>query len=158
MCANIKPATYVTGNINGFNAKTLLDSGASCSVICSEYFALKDVKPLGSTTLTNADGTELSVKGITTALVILNGLNTPHSSIVMNNLSTPVILGCNIPIKHGMTLDFRSGTFQCNHHSTKPEKFESQKRFLNMLILNNDIPQAVSCSLKDNQEMELDMP
>ena len=77
----------------------LLDSGAFCSVICSEYFALKDVKPLGSTTLTkfNADGTELSVKGIATASGILNGLNTPHSFIVVNNLSAPVILGCNFP-------------------------------------------------------------
>ena len=90
MCANTKPATYVTGKINGFNAKMLLDFGASCSVICSEYFALKDVKPLVSTTLTNADGTELSVKGIATASVILNCLNTPDSFIVVNNLSAPV--------------------------------------------------------------------
>ena len=152
-CANTKPATYVTGKINGFNAKTLLDSGASCSVVCSEYITLKDVKPLGLTTLSNADGTELSVKGITTAPVILNGLNTPHSFIVVDNLSAPVILGCDFLFKHmhGMTLDFGKGTFHCNHHSAKPEKFESQKKFLNMLVLDDDIPQAVPCSMKNNQ-------
>ena len=157
-CANTKPATYVTGKINGFNAKMLLDSGASCSVVRSEYITPKDVKPLGSTTLTNADGTELSVKGIATAPVILNGLNTPHSFIVVDNLLVPVILGCDFLFKHGMTLDFGNGTFHCNHHSAKPEIFESQKKFLNMLVLDDDIPQAVPCSVKNNQQMELDMP
>ena len=52
VCANAKPATYVTGKINGFNATILLDSGAPCPVVHSEYITLKDVKPLGSTTLT----------------------------------------------------------------------------------------------------------
>ena len=32
------------------------------------------------------------------------------------------------------------------------------KRSLNMLVLDDDIPQVVLCSVKDNQEMELDMP
>ena len=127
-------------------------------MVRSEYITPKDVKPLGSTTLTNADGTELSVKGIAPAPVILNGLNTPHSFIVMDNLSAPVILGCDFLFKHGMTLDFGNGTFHCNHHSAKPEIFESQKKFLNMLVLDDDIPQAVPCSVKNNQQMELDMP
>ena len=103
-----------------------LDSGASCSVICSEYVILKDVKHLGSTTLTNVDVIELSVRGITISPVILNGLNTLHSFTEVDTLSAPVILGCDFLFKHGMTLDFRKGTFQCNHHSAKSEKFDSQ--------------------------------
>ena len=57
--ANANPATYVTGKINGFNAKMFLDSRASCSVVHSEYLARKDVKPLGLTTLANVDNTKL---------------------------------------------------------------------------------------------------
>ena len=104
-------------------------------MVRSEYFTLKDVKLLGPTTLTNADGTKLSVKGITNASVILNGLHTPHSFIVVVNLSASVILGCDFLFKHGMTLDFGNGTFQCNHQGAKPEKFESQKKCLSMLLL-----------------------
>ena len=154
------PDTYVTGKINGFNAKMLLDSGASCSVVRSEYVTLKDVKPLEpTTTLRNADGTKLSVKGITTsrAPVILNGLHTPHSFIVVDNLLASVILGCDFLFKHGMTLDFGNGTFQCNHQGAKPKKFESQKKCLNMLVLDDDIPEAVPCSVKDTQKVKSDM-
>ena len=38
------------------------------------------------------------------------------------------------------------------------KKFKSQKRFLNILVLDDDIPQSVLCSVRDNQEIELDMP
>ena len=61
-------------------------------MVHSEYYTLKDVKPLGSTKLTNVDGTKLSVKRIANVSVILNGLNTPHSFIVMDNYSALIIL------------------------------------------------------------------
>ena len=54
------------------------------------YVSLKDVKPLGSTTLKYTADTKLSIKGIIPALVILNGLNTPHSFIAVENLSVPM--------------------------------------------------------------------
>lgn len=87
-----------------------------------------------------ADGTELSVKGIIIASVIFNGLNIPHSFIVVDNLSAPVTLRYDFLFKHGIILVFENGKFQYPHHSAKPEKSESQKRFLNMLVLDNDIP------------------
>ena len=102
----------------------------------------------------NADGTELSVKGITTAPVIVNGLNTPYNFTVVDNLSASLILGCDFLFKHGMTLDFGNGTFQCNHHDAKPEEFESQRKCLNMLVLDVDIPQAVPCSVKDTRQVK----
>ena len=128
-------------------------------MVRSEYVTLTDVKSLGPTTLTNADGTKLSVKGITNASVILNGLHTPYSFIVVANLSASVILGCDFLFKHGMTLDFKNGTFQCNHQGDKSDKFKSQKKCLDMLVLDDDIPQAVTCSVKDTQQqLNSDMP
>ena len=99
----------------------------------------------------------VSVKGSTTARVIVNGLDTPHSFIVVDNLSASVILGCDFLFNHGITLDFGNGTFQCNHHGARPEEFESQKKWLNMLVLD-EITQAVPCSVKDTPQVKSDMP
>ena len=59
---------------------------------------------------------------------------------------------------YGITLDFENRTFQCNHHIAKPEKLLSQNRFLNILVLDDGIPQIGPCSVKESQEMELEMP
>ena len=148
ICSDTRLAAYVTGKVNGFDTNMLLDSGASCSVIHSEYVLSREVKPISSTTLTNADGTELSLKGTTTVPVILNSLDTPHPFIVVDHLSAPVILGCDFLSKHGVTLDFREGTFHCGHPKTQPEQFEIQGGCLSMLILDDDVPQAVPCQSK----------
>ena len=157
-CANTTSAAYIIGKINGFSTNLLLDSGASCSVIRSEYVLPGDVKPMSSTTLTNADGTELSLMGTTTVPVILNGLSASHNFIVVEHLSAPVILGCDFLSKHGVTLDFGNGTFHCNHPGNQPEQLGSQDEYLNMLILDDDIPQAMPCAIKESHQVELDMP
>ena len=66
MCSDTRPAANVTGKVNGFDTNMLLDSAAFCSVMRSEYVLSRDVKPMSSTTLTNADGTELSLIETTT--------------------------------------------------------------------------------------------
>lgn len=88
----------------------------------------------------------------------MNGQNTPCNIIVVENLSAPVILGYDFLFMYGMTLDFENCTFQCTHHIAKPEKFLSQNRFLNILVLDDGIPQIGPCSVKESQEMELEMP
>ena len=153
-----KPAAYANGKINGFCINMLLDSGASCSVLHSKYVLPDDVKPTHSTKLTNADDTELSLLGTATVQVTLNGLNVPHSFVVVDCLSAPVILGCDFLFKHGITLDFRNGTFQCDRPDAHPEPLRSQREHLNMLILDDDLPQAVPCPVKEAHPIELDMP
>ena len=135
----------------------LLNSGASCSVIRSEYVLPGDVKLMSSTTLTNADGTELSLMGTTTVPVILNGLNTSHTFIVVEHLSAPVMLGCDFLSKHGVILDFGNGTLHYNHPGNQTKQLESQEECLNMFVLDDDIPQAMPCSIKENNQVELDM-
>ena len=107
-CASAKSATYVTGKIKRFNAKMLVDSGASCSGTHWIYRTQR-CEVLG---IYHTDKCLLHQM----ESIILNGLNTPYSFIVVDTLSAPVILGFDFHLKHGMTLDFGNGTFQCNQH------------------------------------------
>ena len=138
-------AAYTTGSIDGQCIDILLDSGASCSVVHSNYILLDDVRPLISVTLVNADGSSLSPSGTTTEQVALNGLDTSHNFIVVNNLSTPVILGCDFLYKHGVLLDFGMNTFHCKNSCAQPKRLNVQTESLNMLVLDDDLPQAVPC-------------
>ena len=63
------------GSIGGQNHDVLLDSGASCSVICKEYAPLKDVEPLMYMKLVNADGSDLALLGTLVLEVKLETLN-----------------------------------------------------------------------------------
>ena len=91
------------------------------------------MKPLWSTTLTNADGSGLSVKGITIAPVFEWFEHT--SQLRVDNFSAPMIVGCSFLFKHGMTLDLRMAIMA--------EEFDSQNKCLSILILEDHIPQAV---------------
>ena len=52
-------AAYVKGKIGNHSSSVLLDSGASCSVICKEYISNNPVQPIEGTQLINADGRTL---------------------------------------------------------------------------------------------------
>ena len=67
-------AAYIQGKVNDHYLDILLDSGASCSVICGEHVASKDLHQSRNTRLTNADGRELTTLGTTTARVNLRQL------------------------------------------------------------------------------------
>ena len=67
-------AAYIQGRVGGYQLDILLDSGASCSVIRSEYVNPIDLDPLRDIRLTNADGRELAPLGTTTMRVNLGNL------------------------------------------------------------------------------------
>ena len=98
-----------------------LTSGASCSVVCSKYILLADVQPLTSITLINADGSGLFAFGTTLAQIALNGLDTHRDSIVVNDLSTPVIMGCDFLSKDEILLDFSKNEFHCRNSCGQPK-------------------------------------
>jgi len=108
-----KSAAYATGKINGLDTDMLLNSGASCSVVHSEYVLSNEVKLINSTTLINANGSKLPLVGTITAHITLNDLDIPHTFIVVDSLSSPVILGCDFLLRHHVTLNFGNGTFYC---------------------------------------------
>jgi len=114
--------------------------------------------PLTSVTLINADGSSLCPAGTATAQVALNGLDTPHTFTVVNDLSTPVILGCDFLSKHGVLLDFSMNMFHCKHSCVQPQRLSTQTESLNMLVLDDDLLQAVPCPIPQSSQTDADMP
>ena len=100
-------AAYIQGGVDGHQLDILLDSGASCSVIRSEYVPPKDLDPLCDIRLTNADGRELLPLGTTTMRVNLGNLEVDQNFTVVKSLSEPAILGCDFLKREGMVIDFQ---------------------------------------------------
>ena len=111
-----------------------------------------------SITLLNADGSSLSLIGTTTAQVALNGLDTHGNFTVVNELSTPVILGCDFLLKHGVLLDIGKSTFYCKNSCVKPKRFNIPTEHLNVLVLDDDLIQAVPCPVQQSFQIVIDMP
>ena len=127
-------------------------------MVRSLYIPPADIQPITSITLLNADGSSLSPIGTTTALVALNGLDTHHNFVVVNDLSTPVILGCDFLLKHGVLLDFGKSTFYCKNSRVQPKRFNMPMEHLNVLVLDDDLPQAVPCPIQQSSQVAIDMP
>ena len=100
-------AAYIQGRVGGHQLDILLDSGASCSVIHSEYVPPKDLDPLRDIRLTNADGRELVPLGTTTMRVNLGNLEADQNFTVVKSLSAPAILGCDFLKREGIVIDFQ---------------------------------------------------
>ena len=80
-------------------------------------------------TLINADGRKLTPLGTTTASLDLGIITVDHTLVVVEKLSTPVILGCDFLATHGITLDFKAGTFYTNN-STLESSIEKAAFYL----------------------------
>ena len=73
----------------------LLDSGASCSVVSKKHVGVPDMSPGQSIQLINAHSRSFTPLGTSLKTVTLGKLSTDHNFIVVNQLSIPVILGCD---------------------------------------------------------------
>jgi len=74
-------------------------------VISKEYAPSKDVDPLTPVKVVNADGSNLASRGTLVMKVSIGDLQTDHSFIALDQLSVPVILGCDFLMKHGVVID-----------------------------------------------------
>ena len=92
---NRSKAAYIQGRVGGHQLDILLDTGASCSAVRSEYMPPKDLDPLRDIRLTNADGRELVPLGTTTMRMNLGNLEADQNFTVVKSLSAPAILGCD---------------------------------------------------------------
>ena len=61
---------------------------------------LADLVKSDTITLINADGRKLTLLGTTTASLDLGIITVDHTLVVVEHLSTPVILGCDFLITH----------------------------------------------------------
>lgn len=71
-------ASYTAGSVGNHNLDVLLDSGASCSMICKDYV----LKPLTSMKLANADGSDLA----------------PVGTLMMISVDGPPFYCCGVPL------------------------------------------------------------
>ena len=71
----------------------LLDSGTSCSVLSSTHKTLEHIQPGHKIRLLNADGRALLPIGVAQADVVFGDFQTTHTFVVIDSLSTSVILG-----------------------------------------------------------------
>ena len=89
----------------------LLDSGASCLVVSKSCIHSRLIESIQSTRLINADGRHVTPYGEATMTVELGQFSTNqvknHKFVVVDFLSTLVILGCNFLIKHGYIIDIK---------------------------------------------------
>jgi len=75
--------------------------------------------------------------------------------IVVKDLSTPVILGCDFLSKHEVSLDFDKGEFLCKNLHVQLNRLNMQTEHLNVLVLDDDLPQAVPCPVQQSSHIDI---
>ena len=134
-------AAYTKGKIGNHSLFLLLDSEASCSVMRKNYTSGNLIQPIERTKLVNAHGRTTSPCRTIVMAVILGSLQVDHKFIVLDTLSTPVILGCDFLTKHNHIMDFSQ---QAVRHSNNP-LFKLDMPLVRMsscnaLVLNDELP------------------
>ena len=154
---NTTKTACVSGKLNDHQVQVLLDSGASCSVMQAGHTPQTNLIEPSSITLINVDGRKLTPLGTTTAKLDLGIMTVNHTMIVVEKLSTPVILGCDFLTKHGIILDFNTGTFN-TATSAQEGKIHLSPTHSCMLVLDDDHPEAMPSKATSSLPGTLDMP
>jgi len=115
---NTNRVAHIRDMVNNRNTLMLLHSGASCSVISRPHATHAHVAPVHTTRLVNADGRDIAPCGVAAMTISPGKFSTAHTFVVVDHLSTPVILGCDFLMNHGYVLDFKRCTF---HRAQTPE-------------------------------------
>ena len=143
----------MAGKINNCETQILLDSGASCSVMQADCSLQTDLVKSGTITLINADGRKLTPLGTITVSLDLGIITVDHTLVVVEKLSTPVILGCDFLTTH----DFKANTFH-TANSTLKGNLLLQSPHSCMLVLDDEYPQAMPSKAPTVENDTIDMP
>ena len=155
--SNTIKTACVAGKINNCETLILLDSGASCSVMQADRSLQADLVKSGTITLINADGRKLTPLGTITVSLDLGIITVDHTLVVVEKLSTPVILGCDFLTTHGVTLDFKANTFH-TANSTLKGNLLLQSPHSCMLVLDDEYPQAMPSKAPTVENDTIDIP
>ena len=139
----------------------LLDSGASCSVLSSKHIPLEHIEPENKIRLLNADGRTLYPTGVTQADVVIGDFQTTHSFVVVDQLSTPVILGRDFLNKHGFIIDFKECTVSTSGHQGSKLNLQmtrERSKACNALTIDDELPQAIPSTTTHQSAPEIDLP
>jgi len=75
-----------------------------------------EIKPRCTVRCVKAEGRDIMPLGMTITTISLGKFSTKHKFVVVDDLSTLVILGCDFLINYGYVLDFESVFYRSQHH------------------------------------------
>ena len=159
-------AAHTHGLLNDRRTAILLDSGASCSVISKPHVYRTVIEPIHTVRLVNADGGDITPRGVAIMTIGLGKFSAKHKFVVVDHLSTPVILGCDFLMRHGYVLDFQQCTY---HRSQNPEEVlqlqpawghppHTMPQPLHTITVDDECPQAIPIPCKQTSIPTVDMP
>ena len=120
----------------------------------ADHTLLADLRKSNIVTLINAEGRKLTPLGTTTVRIDLGIITVDHTLVVVEHLSTPVILGCDFLTTHGVILDFKTNTT----NSALQGSLLLQPPNSCMLILDDECPQAMPSKALAVDTDTVDMP
>ena len=71
-------------------------------MVSKKHISIPDMSSAGYIKLVNADGTSFKPLGTSLMTVTLGEVSADHSFLVVDQLSIPVILGCDFMSQHGL--------------------------------------------------------
>ena len=114
VAAAVQPtAAVIQGVLGNKEVDMMVDSGSSVSLIeqtVAVGFLTKSNMTESSVRLVSAAGDNIPTLGSITLSVRLGPLRTNHSSVIVDSLISPVILGLDFLRKHKITVDFSSSS------------------------------------------------
>ena len=91
--------------------------------------------------------------------VTLGDFSVKQSFIVVEHLSTPVVLGCDFLTNNGIVLHFKHGTF---HRAEDPDQrlqlLPAEAIPCHLITVDDDCPQAIPTKCRDYDPNTVDMP
>jgi len=118
-----------------------------------------DLHPLHGVQLVNADGRYVLPGGTSVMSVSLGNLQAEHTFLVLDSLSTPVILGCDFLVKHNIVIDFGQAVAYCTTNRGFQLKLHtSTAATCNKLTLDDELPQAIPIMTNGCRPQSFDMP
>jgi len=152
---------HTHGTLNNHRTLMLLDSGASCSVILKQHVCHAHISPAHTVKLINADGRDITPCGTATMTIDLGKFIAKHEFIVVEYLSTPIILGCDFLSGHGYVLNFQQNAF---HRAEDPQELlqllptETIPQPIHTIMIDDEYPQAIPTPYKHTSLQTHDMP
>ena len=115
-------ATYVNTKMKGSNYKAIVDSGAESTLISSclaRKLRLKIMEPEDNTVYVAANKEVLKTVGWTLLDLEIGQLKLKQKCIVIDRLSTDILLGTDTLVKYGMIINYQNFTLSCGKISVK---------------------------------------
>ncbi len=127
-------AVYVTGVINGTEARILVDTGSAVTILSRELWEKGgngSPTPLSTGSMvpvTAANGQPLEVLGTTTITLLLAGKQFTHEVLVADGISQSCLLGADFLVPHAAVINFGNQQLQVGGATESIQIVNGQRR------------------------------